>query len=170
MVRVLPAIHRRKRSADGIHHSNENRQVRLEQVELSVELPEGTVMAAEPAQPVGQLRTNSLHVGFASLKNVRITNVNVVDADPRFPMIIAGLVDHPVQNVKINNVSVQYRGGMKMLDAVENRQLSINHTFTAYQAAQTTEEGGGIECRSPLALALHVDCSLRRLTILQPFC
>ncbi len=96
------------------------------------------------ARPGNPLFANAVGAGFASLKNVRIDNVRVTDSDPRYPIVLAGLVDHPVQNVSISNVSVEYRGGLKMQDAVDQRQINLKHQYTAYQAEPATESVTGM--------------------------
>jgi polygalacturonase len=70
--------------------------------------------------------------------NIKISNVTVEDADPRFPILIAGLVDHPVENVWISDITVEYRGGLKMEHAVEQRQLTGSYTCSAYQSPPET--------------------------------
>ena len=65
--------------------------------------------------------------------------VTVENADPRYPIIIAGLVDNPVENVTISDVSVQYRGGLTMEHAVEQRQINQPYAYTGYQAAPANQ-------------------------------
>jgi hypothetical protein len=85
------------------------------------------------------LFANAVGVGFARIRNITIRNVVVEDADPRYPILINGLVDHPIENVSISNVSVEYRGGMKMEHAVEQRQLIQNYEYKSYQASTATQ-------------------------------
>jgi polygalacturonase len=82
---------------------------------------------------------NAVGVGFARVHNIVIRNVVVEDADPRYPILLSGLVDHPIENVSISNVSVEYRGGLKMRDAVEQRQLNQAYNYTPYQGAPATQ-------------------------------
>jgi hypothetical protein len=82
---------------------------------------------------------NAVGLGFAKVRNIRISNVTVEDADPRYPILLAGLVDQPIENVVLDNVKVQYRGGLKMEHAVEQRQLNQTYAYTAFQAAPTTQ-------------------------------
>ena len=76
---------------------------------------------------------------FARVRNISISRVTIEDADPRYPILIAGLVDHPIENVTISDVSVQYRGGLTMAHAVEQRQINQPYAYTAYQAAPATQ-------------------------------
>jgi polygalacturonase len=82
---------------------------------------------------------NAVGVGFASVKNVAIRDVVVEDADPRYPILLSGLVDHPIENVSISNVQVEYRGGFKMEDAIEQRQLSTTWAYRTYQGSPATQ-------------------------------
>jgi polygalacturonase len=89
--------------------------------------------------PTDATAANAVGVGFAKVRNIRISGITVEDADPRYPIILAGLVDQPIENVSFDNVKVQYRGGLKMEHAIEQRQLNQNYAYTAYQAAPTTQ-------------------------------
>jgi len=82
---------------------------------------------------------NAVGVGFARVKNILIRNVVVEDADPRYPILLSGLVDHPIENVSISNVQIEYRGGLKMEDAIEQRQLNTTWTYTPYHGSPATQ-------------------------------
>jgi hypothetical protein len=69
---------------------------------------------------------------FAAVSNISISNLTVTDADPRYPIILAGLEGHPVRNVSLSNIAVQYRGGLTLQQAVENRNLHSNWSFHEY--------------------------------------
>jgi hypothetical protein len=74
-------------------------------------------------------------VGFAQIRNIAIRNVVVEDADPRYPILLNGMVDHPIENVSMTNIIVEYRGGLTMQDAIDQRQLTSNYTSTPYGAS-----------------------------------
>ena len=82
---------------------------------------------------------NAVGIPFATIRNIAIRNVVVVDADPRYPILFTGLVDHPIENVSISNVVVEYRGGLKMDDAVEQRQLNQTWAYTPYLGPPATQ-------------------------------
>jgi polygalacturonase len=82
---------------------------------------------------------NAVGVGFAKVKNIEIRHVVVEDADPRYPILLSGLVDHPIENISITNVQVEYRGGLKMEDAIEQRQLNTSWAYTTYQGSPATQ-------------------------------
>lgn len=50
--------------------------------------------------------------GVGAIRRVQITNVVVEDADARFASIIAGLPDHPVEDVVLEGIQFGYRGGV----------------------------------------------------------
>ncbi|HJQ31659.1 MAG TPA: glycoside hydrolase family 28 protein [Pyrinomonadaceae bacterium] len=45
------------------------------------------------------------------LRRVQISNVVVYNAEPRFASIIAGLPGHPVEDVRLSDIRILYRGG-----------------------------------------------------------
>ncbi len=68
---------------------------------------------------------------LAKVSNIRIKNVRIMDVDPRYPILLMGLIDSPIENVEIENIEVIYRGGITMEQAVEQRQI-----FTAWKFSQ----------------------------------
>lgn len=54
---------------------------------------------------------------ISAIRRVNISNVIVSDAEPRFASIIAGLPGHPVEDVKLSNIHITYRGGGTKEDA-----------------------------------------------------
>jgi Endopolygalacturonase len=46
-----------------------------------------------------------------AIRRVNISNVVAYDADPRFASIIAGLPDRPVEDVRLTNIRIVYKGG-----------------------------------------------------------
>jgi polygalacturonase len=89
--------------------------------------------------PDDPLFANAVGPGFATLRGVRISDVRIEDVDPRYPVLLAGLMDHPIEDVHISDVSITYRGGLTMEHAVEQRQLDQRWDYTAYQAAPATQ-------------------------------
>lgn len=89
--------------------------------------------------PKDPLFANAVGSGFASIHNIVIRNVVVQDADPRYPILLNGLVDHPIENVSMTNVTVEYRGGLTMEHATEQRQLNRSVAITPYQSAPSTQ-------------------------------
>jgi hypothetical protein len=89
--------------------------------------------------PSDPLYSNAVGTGFAGIHDVLIDDVTIEDADPRYPILLAGLMDHPLRNITLRNVTVEFRGGLTMQHAVEQRQLNRAYTFSAYQAAPATQ-------------------------------
>jgi polygalacturonase len=46
-----------------------------------------------------------------SLRRVSISNVTAYNADPRYASIIAGIPGHAVEDVRLSNIHIHYRGG-----------------------------------------------------------
>jgi polygalacturonase len=46
-----------------------------------------------------------------AIRRVQISDVVVSDADPRFASIIAGLPGHPIEDVRLSNIRILYKGG-----------------------------------------------------------
>jgi hypothetical protein len=66
---------------------------------------------------------------LASAWNIMLRKVRIFNADPRYPIILMGLTDSPIRNVEMQEVTVEYRGGITMEMATEQRQLN---TLWAY--------------------------------------
>lgn len=98
-----------------------------------------TVLNQNSVQPADPLFANAVGVGMARVYNIKIDNIKITDVDPRYPILLAGLVDNPIENVTISNVSVEYRGGLKMEHAIEQRQLNQTINYTSYNAAPATQ-------------------------------
>lgn len=89
--------------------------------------------------PDDPLFANAVGPDFATVRDVHISDVTIEDVDPRYPVLLAGLMDHPIENVYIGDVSITYRGGLKMEHAIEQRQLNQSWRYTAYQSAPATQ-------------------------------
>ncbi len=57
----------------------------------------------------------------SKVSDIRIKNVKVTNADSRYACLIAGIEGHPVSNVLIENVSIEYRGGLTLQDVKDQR-------------------------------------------------
>jgi len=67
---------------------------------------------------------------IANVHDIIIRNITVTNVDPRYPIELMGLVGNRIQNVLIENVKVEYRGGLSLKHAVEQRQLNTNWEYT----------------------------------------
>lgn len=66
----------------------------------------------------------------AKVRRINISNVIVKDADCRYASIIAGIPGHPIEDVSLENIYIQYRGGLSMVHASEQPDSLINNFFT----------------------------------------
>lgn len=60
----------------------------------------------------------------STVRNIRIRHVKVTDADSRYACLIAGVEEQPVRDVRIEHLSVQFRGGLTMDDYREQRGVN----------------------------------------------
>lgn len=75
---------------------------------------------------------------FSTVRDIRIRNVSVKDADCRYACLIAGVEGHPVRDVRIENVDIQFRGGLTMADYEEQRGVN---PFFIPSARKPSERG-----------------------------
>ncbi|MDP0501215.1 MAG: glycoside hydrolase family 28 protein [Verrucomicrobiota bacterium JB022] len=64
-----------------------------------------------------------------SIRGVQISGISVHDADGRFPIILAGLPGHPIEDVLLQDIRVVSRGGITMADVAEQPEHLANHFF-----------------------------------------
>lgn len=83
------------------------------------------------------LYANGIGCGqMATVANVRIRNVKITNADPRYPILLMGLTDSHLKNIVLENIQVEYRGGLTMEHAVEQRQLNTEWKFSQFHAKE----------------------------------
>lgn len=73
---------------------------------------------------------------MATVANVCIRNVKITNADPRYPILLMGLTDSHLKNIVLENIQVEYRGGLTMEHAVEQRQLNTEWKFSQFHAKE----------------------------------
>lgn len=73
---------------------------------------------------------------MATVANVRISNVKITNADPRYPILLMGLTDSHLKNIVLEHIQVEYRGGLTMEHAVEQRQLNTEWKFSQFHAKE----------------------------------
>lgn len=64
-----------------------------------------------------------------ALRRVSISNVTVYDADPRYASIIAGIPGHRIEDVRVSNVRILYRGGLSLEQAASQPAFLVNTFF-----------------------------------------
>jgi hypothetical protein len=82
-------------------------------------------------------------VPIGSIKRISISNVDVYDADPRYGSIISGIPGHDIEDVKLSDIRIVYRGGLT-LDEVAKQPTDLVNTFF-FRAT------GGVPPREPYA-------------------
>ena len=63
-----------------------------------------------------------------AIRRVRISQIIVSDADPRYPSLIAGLPGHPIEDVTLSDISITHRGGIS-LDQVAQQPADLVNMF-----------------------------------------
>lgn len=76
---------------------------------------------------------------LAKIANVEISNVTITNADPRYPILLMGLTDSRIENVVLKNIRAQFRGGLSMTEAVEQRQLNTNWEYAQFETAPSVQ-------------------------------
>ena len=77
-------------------------------------------------------------VGFerpAGAWNLCMVNITAEDVDPRYPILLAGLMDSPIRNVILEQLHMTWRGGLHLRDAVEQRQIDTDWSYTQHGTA-----------------------------------
>ncbi len=60
---------------------------------------------------------------IAACRHIQVSDVTATNVDPRYPIILAGVMDAPAYDIRLHNIDVTLRGGISMRDAVEQRML-----------------------------------------------
>ncbi|MBN2221647.1 MAG: hypothetical protein JW708_05510, partial [Vallitaleaceae bacterium] len=91
--------------------------------------------------PLEEKRLRGNAVGsdhIARVSHIHIRNIQITDADPRYPIELMGLMDSPLENIYIENIQVEYRGGLGMKEAVEQRQVNSNWEYQYNKKSEKT--------------------------------
>jgi hypothetical protein len=77
---------------------------------------------------------------------VKISHVTASDADGRFPILLAGLPDHPLEHITLSDIHVASRGGIRISDVAAQSDKHVNTFFLR------TDESGVTGPRDPFAV------------------
>lgn len=66
-------------------------------------------------------------IPFSTIRRVKISNVSVKNADCRYASMIFGLEGHPIEDITLTDVHIQYKGGLTMDDV--RKQTGVNDFF-----------------------------------------
>lgn len=80
---------------------------------------------------------------LSSIDDISIRRVSVTDADCRYACLIAGVKGNPVRNVRIEDLSVQFRGGLTLDDVREQRGVNTFFYEGGGKAEISRHEGRG---------------------------
>lgn len=70
---------------------------------------------------------------LASCWNILIRRLKVKDADPRYPILVMGLSDSKIRDISFEDVEIEYRGGLTLQDAAEQRQINTRWAYKNYR-------------------------------------
>lgn len=84
-----------------------------------------------------------------AVRRVRISGVSIESADGRFPILLAGLPGHPVEDVTLENIRVVSRGGIALEQVAEQPAGLVNPFFLR------GDEPGLTGPRDPFAVPLR---------------
>ncbi len=105
-----------------------------------------------------------------SIRRVIISNLTAADADPRYPSTISGVPGNDVEDITLDNIRLQYRGGLTLQQAADQPSELVNTFFfrgfgrcaeaPALRSARARERiSGAVHVRSATRVrALHQTC------------
>ena len=64
-----------------------------------------------------------------AIRRVKISHITASDADGRFPILLVGLPDHPLEHITISDVHVASRGGITLADVAAQSDRHVNAFF-----------------------------------------
>ena len=100
---------------------------------------------------LGSRRRAPENTPVGTMRRITISNVVVSDADSRYASIIAGVPGHPIEDVRLSNIRIVYRGGLTIEQVAEQPTALTNHFFQRLpgQKLQKAEERPQTEPREP---------------------
>ena len=66
---------------------------------------------------------------IGALRNVTIRDLTARNVDGRFPILLAGLPDHPLENIVLSDVTVETTGGITLADVAAQADHLVNAFF-----------------------------------------
>lgn len=83
------------------------------------------------------------------VRRVKLSNITVKNADCRYASILFGLEGHPIEDVTLSNIYIQYKGGLTMDDVIHQRGANPFFTRVNSAAHGTRQSGGEQEPEKP---------------------
>ena len=94
---------------------------------------------------LGSRKRGPSGTGIGTLRRVTISNVVASDVDPRYASSITGLPDHPIEDVRLSNIRIQYRGGLTMAQVAAQPADMVRQpsggAVVAHEAYDVPEQG-----------------------------
>jgi polygalacturonase len=66
---------------------------------------------------------------IGAIRHVSISHVTAVDVDPRYPILIAGLPGHPIEDLALSDIHVVSRGGLSLAEVAAQPPSLVNTFF-----------------------------------------
>jgi polygalacturonase len=63
------------------------------------------------------------------IRRVSISHVTASDVDARYPILIAGIPGHPIEDVRLSDIHIMSRGGLSLDDAAKQPAELVNRFF-----------------------------------------
>ena len=63
-----------------------------------------------------------------AIRRVLLSHITVSNADARYPSLIAGLPDHPIEDLTLSDITISHRGGLT-LDQIARQPAELVNTF-----------------------------------------
>lgn len=83
------------------------------------------------------------------IRRVKLSNISVKDADCRYASILFGLENHPIEDVVLSNIYIQYKGGLTMDDVIHQRGANSFFTKVNSAAHGTPLQSGSADEKKP---------------------
>ena len=101
----------------------------------------------------------------STIRNVRISNITVEEADSRYASIIAGNAPGSIAGVTLSNIKLQYRGGVTMEDVRSQRGINPFFTQNPNMKGYPEPSAHGIQPASCFVISDAKDITLKDIDI-----
>ena len=78
---------------------------------------------------IGNRARGPVGTPVGTIRGVTISHIVASDVDARYPVIIAGLPGHPIEDVRLSDIRIVTRGGLSLDDAAKQPATLINTFF-----------------------------------------
>lgn len=112
---------------------------------------------------VGDRMRGPKELPASKARDIRISNVKVTNCDARYALLICGLEGNPVEDVTIENVDIQYRGGLTKEDV--RRQNGSNPFFFGRNGGYPEPSAHGIQPAWGVSLQHARDIHFKNVTM-----